>query len=433
VDYLIKIDYHFVRIIMNPEAKQIVFPNIDNIFQAAERLRKVAIHTPLQPNLNLSDRYGANIFLKREDLQIVRSYKIRGAYNKMAQLPNDSIVVCASAGNHAQGVAYACRVMGIRGTIFMPATTPNQKVKQVKMFGKEMIDVQLVGDTFDDAFAASLKFCAEQKATFVHPFDDLQVIEGQGTVGLEIFKDADFKIDYLLLAIGGGGLVSGVSTLFKQLSPQTKIIGIEPFGAPAMKTSLEKGELVTLKEIDKFVDGAAVKRVGDLTFEICKQNLDACLLVPEGKVCSTILQLYNEEAIVAEPAGALTIAALDFIKDEIKGKNVVCLVSGGNNDITRTEEIKERSLLYEGLKHYFIIRFPQRAGALREFLEVLGPDDDITHFEYVKKTSREKGPALVGVELKNRDEFEPLLERMNQSRIIYEYINDRQDLFGFLV
>lgn len=418
---------------MKTETKQSIFPNLDEIYNAAERLRKVAIHTPLQQNLNLSDRYEANIFLKREDLQIVRSYKIRGAYNKMAQLPSDAIVVCASAGNHAQGVAYACRVMGIKGTIFMPATTPNQKVKQVKMFGKEWIEVQLVGDTFDDAFAASMKFCEEQNATFVHPFDDLKVMEGQGTVGLEIFKDADVKIDYLLLAIGGGGLASGVSSVFRQLSPHTKIIGVESEGAPAMQTSIEKGEVVTLDEIDKFVDGTSVKRVGDLTFAICRENLDKVLLVPEGKVCSTILQLYNEEAIVAEPAGALTIAALDLIKDDIKGKNVVCLVSGGNNDITRTEEIKERSLLYEGLKHYFIIRFPQRAGALREFLEVLGPDDDITHFEYVKKTAREKGPALVGIELKDKNEFEPLLQRMNQSRIIYEYINDRQDLFGFLV
>lgn len=421
---------------MKSETKQTVFPNVDDIFKAAERLRKVAIHTPLQPNLNLSERYEANILLKREDLQIVRSYKIRGAYNKMAQLESESIskgVVCASAGNHAQGVAYACRLMGIKGTIFMPTTTPNQKVKQVKMFGKEQVDVQLVGDTFDDAFAASLKFCEEQGATFVHPFDDLKVMEGQGTVGLEIFKDADVKIDYLLLAIGGGGLASGVSCVFRQLSPHTKIIGIEPTGAPAMKNSLEKGELVTLEKVDKFVDGAAVKRVGDLTFEICRENLEKVLVVPEGKVCSTILQLYNEEAIVAEPAGALTIAALDLIKDEIKGKNVVCLVSGGNNDITRTEEIKERSLLYEGLKHYFIIRFPQRAGALREFLTALGPDDDITHFEYVKKTSREQGPALVGIELKNKDEFEPLLERMKQTRIPYEYINDRQDLFQFLV
>ena len=421
---------------MKSETSKITFPNVDNIFKAAERLRKVAIHTPLQPNLNLSERYEANILLKREDLQTVRSYKIRGAYNKMAQLPGESIakgVVCASAGNHAQGVAYACRLMGIRGTIFMPTTTPNQKIKQVKMFGKEQVDVQLVGDTFDDAFAASLKFCNEQGATFVHPFDDLQVIEGQGTVGLEIFKDADVQIDYLLLAIGGGGLASGVSTVFRQLSPHTRIIGVEPEGAPAMENAFEQNEIITLEKVDKFVDGAAVRRVGELTFEICRRNLEKVLLVPEGKVCSTILQLYNEEAIVAEPAGALTIAALDFIRDEIKGKNVVCLVSGGNNDITRTEEIKERSLLYEGLKHYFIIRFPQRAGALREFLNVLGPDDDITHFEYVKKTSREQGPALVGIELKNKDEFEPLLERMNKTRITYEYINDRQDLFQFLV
>lgn len=421
---------------MKSETDPTTFPNLDNIFQAAERLRKVAIHTPLQPNLNLSERFDANIFLKREDLQIVRSYKIRGAYNKMAQMPPETTakgVVCASAGNHAQGVAYACRLMKIKGTIFMPTTTPNQKIKQVKMFGKEMIDVRLVGDTFDDAFAASIAFCKETEATFVHPFDDLQVIEGQGTIGLEIFKDADVKIDYLLLAIGGGGLASGVSTVFRQLSPHTKIIGIEPEGAPAMQKSLETGNIVTLEKVDKFVDGAAVKRVGELTFEVCHKNLERILLVPEGKVCSTILQLYNEEAIVAEPAGALTIAALDLIKDEIRGKNVVCLVSGGNNDITRTEEIKERSLLYEGLKHYFIIRFPQRAGALREFLTALGPDDDITHFEYVKKTSREQGPALVGIELKNKEEFQPLLARMELTRIPYEYINDRQDLFQFLV
>lgn len=421
---------------MKVEVAENVSPALDNISRAARRLQSVVSHTPLQLNLNLSDHYEANIFLKREDLQIVRSYKIRGAYNKMAQLPPEAIergVVCASAGNHAQGVAYACRVMGVKGTIFMPTTTPNQKVKQVKMFGKDWIDVQLTGDTFDDAYAAAVEFCDRHRATFVHPFDDLQVIEGQGTVGLEILEDAENKIDYLLLAIGGGGLASGVSTVFKNLSPQTKIIGVEPLGAPAMETAFAKGEVAALETIDKFVDGAAVKRVGDLTFEICRRNLERILLVPEGKVCSTILQLYNEEAIVAEPAGALTISALDFIRDEIKGKTVVCLVSGGNNDITRTEEIKERSLLYEGLKHYFIIRFPQRAGALREFLNVLGDDDDITHFEYVKKTSREKGPALVGIELKDKNEFEPLLKRMNQSKIVYEYINDRQDLFQFIV
>jgi threonine dehydratase len=413
-----------------------VSPRLDDIFLAAERLRHVATHTPMLLNLNLSERFGARVYLKREDLQIVRSYKIRGAYNSMAKLSKEALakgVVCASAGNHAQGLAYACRAMGVRGTIFMPSTTPNQKIKQVKLFGKDAVEVVLTGDTYDDAYAAARQFEQEFGATFVHPFDDLGVIEGQATVGLEIFKDADFKIDYVLFAIGGGGLASGVSTVFKQLSPQTKLIGVEPLGSPSMKVALERNEVVTLDRIDKFVDGAAVRRVGDLTFQICRENLDDIVLVPEGKVCSTILQLYNEEAIVAEPAGALTIAALDFLADEIRGKNVVCLVGGGNNDITRTEEIKERSLLYEGLKHYFIIRFPQRAGAFREFLNVLGPTDDITRFEYVKKTSRESGPALVGIELKRRDDFEPLVGRMEDQKINFEYLNDQPDLFQFLV
>jgi threonine dehydratase len=261
----------------------------------------------------------------------------------------------------------------------------------------------------------------------------LQVMEGQGTVGLEIFRDSNVQIDYLLMAIGGGGLAAGVSTIFKQLSPRTKLIGVEPLGSPSMKISIDEGHVVALDQIDKFVDGAAVKRPGDTTFEVCRKNLDRVLLIPEGKVCTTILQLYNEDAIVAEPAGALTIAALDFIKDEIKGKNVVCLVSGGNNDITRTEEIKERSLLYEGLKHYFIIRFPQRAGAFRDFLNVLGPNDDISRFEYVKKTNRETGPAVVGIELKNREDFEPLIQRMQDQNIVFEYLNDQPDLFQFLV
>ncbi|QJW91954.1 threonine ammonia-lyase [Spirosoma taeanense] len=416
--------------------KKIVFPDLDNIYLAADRLRGVAVHTPLQENINLSDRYGANIFLKREDLQVVRSYKIRGAYNKMASLPAEALakgVVCASAGNHAQGLAYACRKMAVQGTIFMPTTTPNQKVKQVKLFGKEFVEVMLIGDTYDDAYYAAIEYVKTHDSTFVHPFDDLQVMEGQGTVGLEIFKDSSFKIDYLLMAIGGGGLASGVSTVFRQLSPKTKLIGVEPLGSPSMKVAIDEGHVVTLSEIDKFVDGAAVKRVGDATFEICRRNLDKVLLVPEGKVCTTILQLYNEEAIVAEPAGALTIAALDFIKDEIRGKNVVCLVGGGNNDITRTEEIKERSLLYEGLKHYFIIRFPQRAGAFRDFLNVLGPNADISRFEYVKKTNRETGPAVVGVELKHREDFEPLIQRMQEQNIAFEYLNDQPDIFQFLI
>lgn len=421
---------------MTIDKPSITFPDLDNIYLAADRLRGIAVHTPLQENLNLSDRYGANIFLKREDLQVVRSYKIRGAYNKMAALPKEALakgVVCASAGNHAQGLAYACRKMGVKGIIFMPTTTPNQKVKQVKLFGKEFVEVELVGDTYDDAYFAANEYVQTHDSTFVHPFDDVLVMEGQGTVGLEIFKDANFKIDYLLMAIGGGGLASGVSTVFKQLSPKTKLIGVEPLGSPSMKVSMDEGHVVALNQIDKFVDGAAVKRVGDITFEICRQNLDRVVLVPEGKVCTTILQLYNEEAIVAEPAGALTIAALDFLKDEIKGKNVVCLVGGGNNDITRTEEIKERSLLYEGLKHYFIIRFPQRSGAFRDFLNVLGPNDDITRFEYAKKTNRETGPAVVGIELKHRDDFEPLIQRMQAQNIVFEYLNDQPDLFQFLI
>ncbi len=417
--------------------KTVQLPDLDTIYLAADRLRGVAAHTPLQENLNLSERYGANIFLKREDLQVVRSYKIRGAYNKMASLPKEALakgVVCASAGNHAQGLAYACRKMGVKGTIFMPTTTPNQKVKQVNLFGKEYVDVVLIGDTYDDAFHAATEYVQTHDSTFVHPFDDVLVMEGQGTVGLEIFKDSNFKIDYLLMAIGGGGLAAGVSTVFKQLSPKTKLIGVEPVGSPSMKVAIEEGHVVTLDKIDKFVDGAAVKRVGDITFEICRRNLDRVVLVPEGKVCTTILELYNEEAIVAEPAGALTIAALDLLKDEIKGKNVVCLVGGGNNDITRTEEIKERSLLYEGLKHYFIIRFPQRAGAFRDFLELaLGPTDDITLFDYAKKTNRERGSALVGIELKYKVDFEPLLERMKAAKIQFEYINDKPTLFEFLI
>lgn len=417
---------------------EIIFPDLDNIYLAAERLQGVAVHTPLMHNLNLSERYGANIYLKREDLQVVRSYKIRGAYNKMAALPKEQLekgVVCASAGNHAQGLAYACRKLQVKGTIFMPTTTPAQKIKQVGMFGKEFVKIELVGDTYDDAYYAAKKYCEEQNATFVHPFDDLQVMEGQGTVGLEIFKDSNFKIDYLVFAIGGGGLASGVSTVFKQLSPKTKLVAVEPLGSPTMKTALEQDQVVTLEEIDKFVDGAAVKRAGDLTFQVCKQNLNhEILLIPEGKVCSTILQLYNEEAIVAEPAGALSVSALDFIKDEIKGKNVVCIIGGGNNDITRTEEIKERSLLYEGLKHYFIIRFPQRAGAFKTFLnDVLSPTDNIVFFEYSKKTARERGPALVGIELKQQSDFQPLIERMKDNNVQFEYINDKPELFEFLI
>ena len=302
------------------------------------------------------------------------------------------------------------------------------------MFGKDAIDVVLTGDTFDDAFAEAISFSEQNQAAFIPPFDDQKIVEGQGTVGKEILEDSAEPIDYLIVPIGGGGLAAGVSSYFKVLSPNTKIIGVEPAGAPAMKTSMEKGQLVTLDKIDKFVDGAAVRRVGDLTFEICKENLDRVITVSEGQVCSEILSLYNEQAIVVEPAGALAIAALHQLRDKLAGKNVVSVVSGSNNDITRTAEIKERSLLHEGLKHYFIINFPQRAGALREFLtDVLGPNDDIAHFEYSKKNSRERGPALIGIELQKQSDLAPLIDRMEKKKFRYEYVNDQPDLFHYLI
>ncbi len=410
---------------------------IENIIRAAENLKGVIIHTPLLENPLLSERYDANIRLKREDLQVVRSYKIRGAYHKIHGLSETQLqhgVVCASAGNHAQGVAMACRKKGIHGTIYMPSPTPSQKVTQVKMFGKDSIDVVLIGDTFDDAYAEALQFSKQTGAVLIPPFDDEKIIEGQGTVGKEILDDSSSSIDYLILPIGGGGLAAGVSSYFSELSPNTKIIGVEPAGAPAMQKSLERGEVITLDSIDKFVDGAAVKRVGTLNFEICKKNLDRVITVAEGHVCGEILRLYNEQAIVVEPAAALSLAALEILKDEIKGKNVVCIVSGSNNDITRTAEIKERSLLYEGLKHYFIVNFPQRAGALREFLtDVLGPNDDIAHFEYSKKNSRDRGPALIGIELENQTDLAPLMDRMVKKKFRYEYVNDQPDLFHYLI
>lgn len=419
---------------MNPDN---YFPQLQNINKAKINLNGVILHTPLQKNLNLSDEFQANILLKREDLQIVRSYKLRGAFNKIVQLSADELkygIVCASAGNHAQGVAYSCRKLEIKGKIYMPATTPKQKIKQVEMFGKEFVEIVLVGDTFDDAQNAAVEDCKKTGMAFIHPFDDEQIIEGQATVGMEIVQDTDEQIDYVFIPIGGGGLAAGVGAYFKQVSPQTKIIGVEPAGAASMKKSFEAGKVVALENIDKFVDGAAVQRVGDITFQVCRQVLDDIVTVDEGRVCTKILELYNQDAIVIEPAGALSIAGLDAYREEIKGKNVVCIVSGSNNDITRTEEIKERSLLYEGLKHYFIVRFPQRSGALRTFVDVvLGPTDDVTHFEYSKKTNREKGPAVIGIEVQNKEDYYGLIERMEKQGFIYEYLNDKMDLFQFLI
>ena len=403
---------------------------------AQQRLKKVVKRTPLILNAGLSKKYQCKVYLKREDLQVVRSYKLRGAYNMMSSLPAEQLqqgVVCASAGNHAQGFAFSCKKLNVKGVVFMPIITPKQKVNQTKMFGDDKIEIKLVGDTFDDCAVAARQFTEENKMTFIPPFDDLRIIEGQGTVGLEILEDLT-EVDYIFLPVGGGGLSAGVGSFFKTFSPRTKIIGLEPEGAPSMFEALKAGHPVTLGSIDRFVDGAAVKRVGDITFPICKEVLDDMHLVPEGKICSTILKLYNEDAIVAEPAGALSIACLDDYAEVIKGKNIVCIVSGSNNDIDRMQEIKERSLQYEGLKHYFMISFAQRPGALREFVNnVLGPTDDITRFEYMQKTNKENGPALVGIELQSRSDYELLLKKMRDSNIGFSEINKNDQLFGYLV
>ncbi|WP_312762885.1 threonine ammonia-lyase IlvA [Epilithonimonas sp.] len=416
----------------------LIFPTLEAVKKARKSIENVVNYTPLQYNARLSEKFGANIFLKREDLQPVRSYKLRGAYNKIKTLFYQGKtldgIVCASAGNHAQGVAFSCKHLQIKGTIFMPVTTPKQKLEQVEMFGGNFVEIKLVGDTFDASKNAALDFAEISGAAFIHPFDDIQIIEGQATLALEILEQNTDFIDFIFIPIGGGGLASGISTVFKELSKETDLIGVEPKGAPSMRASIDNNLNTELSEIDGFVDGAAVKRVGDLTFEICRNSLSDCISVDEGKVCDTILQLYNKDAIVLEPAGALSISALEQYRNQIKGKNVVCIVSGSNNDITRMEEIKERALLYNGLKHYFMVKFPQRPGSLKDFvLNVLGENDDITHFEYTKKNSRETALAIVGIELSNISDFNGLKQRMQNLGYFESYLNDNPDVLSMLV
>ena len=410
---------------------------VENVLIAYQLLKDVVVHTPLQKNEYLSEKYACNVYLKREDLQHVRSFKLRGAYYKIKTIEDqarDKGVVCASAGNHAQGVAYACSHLGIHGHIFMPTTTPKQKIDQVRMFGREFVEIILAGDTFDDSAKSAIEFSNADGHIFIHPFDDADIIAGQGTVAVEVMNDIEEPLDYVFASIGGGGLISGISAYVKNLSPQSSIIGVEPAGAASMKEALAKGHPVELPHIDKFVDGAAVQCVGETTFEICKKYVDDIVTVPEGKDCTTILDLYNKHAIIAEPAGALPVAALDYYKEQIKGKSVVCIISGGNNDISRMQEIKEKSLIHEGLLYYFLVSFPQRAGALRQFLtEVLGPEDDITTFEYTKKNNKESGPALVGIELKNPEDYAGLLDRMNNNGFSFKEVNNDSTLFALLV
>jgi len=414
-----------------------VHVDIQKVQEARSLLRDVVSVTPLTFNIHQSNRFEANISFKREDLQHVRSYKIRGAYTKIASLSPDELkqgVVCASAGNHAQGVAHSCFLKKVNGVIFMPVPTPKQKLDRVKLLGGEYSEIVLVGDTFDECSHEAMNYCKHHGMHFIHPFDDIKVIEGQATIALEILEQASAPIDYIFLPVGGGGVASGISSVFKLLSPSTKIIGVEPAGAPSMSTSLRNGVNTKLEEIDSFIDGASVQKVGALNYHFCSENLTEMVTVHEGKVCQTMLNLYNKDAIVAEPAGALSVAVLDQYREEIRGKNVVCLISGGNNDITRTEEIMERALLFEGVKHYFVVRFPQRAGALKEFIsEVLGPHDDITHFEYKKKHNRNTGPAVIGIEMNGEKDIDALIARMKQRNFFGEYLNNKPDLFQVLV
>lgn len=412
----------------------------EDVEKAYEVLKAVVKHTPLEYDFYLSEKYHCNVYLKREDLQRVRSFKLRGAFYAISRLSAEQLekdVVCASAGNHAQGVAYTCKRMTVPATIFMPTTTPQQKVSQVKFFGGSNVEVVLVGDTFDASATAAKEFAATHGQTFIPPFDDPDIIAGQGSLAVEMVKDlnkAHEQADYVFAGIGGGGLISGVATYLKAKSPITKIIGVEPDGAPSMTAALKQNQVVTLDKIDKFVDGAAVKEVGGLTFQHAKVLVDEVTTVSEGAVCSTILDMYTKQAIVAEPAGALSVAALEIYREEIKDKTVVCIVSGGNNDINRMQEIEERSLLHEGLKHYFIVNFSQRPGALKEFVnDVLGPHDDITKFEYTKKVNRGNGPVIIGVLLQDKNDYEGLLERVAAFDPSYIPINDNQTLYTLLV
>ena len=414
-----------------------IYPNLEGVRSASLKLKGLIRVTPLDLNKRLSNNFNASIFLKREDLQQIRSFKIRGAYNKISSLSHQDIgkgIICASAGNHAQGFAYSCKRLQIKGEIYMPATTPKQKISQVEMFGGGYVKIILIGDNYDTCQEIAIEASNRLKKTFIHPFDDPKVIEGQATIATEMLSQTKKGFDYIIVPIGGGGLISGLITVMKLESPNTKIIGVEPEGAPSMKSSIDQGELVTLKEIDKFVDGAAVKKVGDLTFKICKSNLEKIILVPEGKICQAILDLYNKDGIVAEPAGALAIAALDYLKEEILNKTVGVILCGGNNDIIRMPEIKERALLYAKLKHYFLINFPQRSGALKQFVaEILGPNDDITHFRFTKKNFRDNAPAVVGIELKYPNDLKLLTNKMKKHKFKFDYLNENEELFQFLI
>ncbi len=402
---------------------------------AVERIAGVVDETPLQLNVRLSAATGADVWVKREDLQPVRSYKLRGAYNLIAQLPDDLRergVACASAGNHGQGVAFACSRLGIRGRIFVPTTTPRQKRDRMIAIGGVFVDLVVTGDTYDDAAAAAKAYADQTGTVLVPAFDDPATIAGQGTIGPEIVRQLGKSPDLLVVPVGGGGLIAGLVAWFADRHPATRIVGVEPRGAACMAAALEAGEPVRLAKVDSFVDGAAVRRAGDITFPLVRDHDIEVITVAEGAVCSEMLAMYQTDGIIAEPAGALASAALPGLAE--RGQTVVAIVSGGNNDVSRYSEIVERALVWEGRKHYFLVNFPQEPGALRRFLdEVLGPDDDITLFEYVKRNNRELGPALVGVELGDPAGLADLLRRMESSPMTVEPIDPDGPFYRFLI
>ncbi|HHT7650633.1 TPA: threonine ammonia-lyase IlvA [Streptococcus suis] len=411
-----------------------------NVEQAYSVLKRVVVRTPLDYSRYLSEKYGATIYLKRENEQRVRSFKIRGAYYAISQLTDDEKsrgVVCASAGNHAQGVAYTCQEMQIPATIFMPITTPQQKIGQVKFFGGDYVEIRLVGDTFDESAKAAQDYTQESGKTFIDPFDDENVQAGQGTVAYEILEEAEeqtVSFDQILVPIGGGGLVAGVSGYLKEHAPEIKIVGVEASGARSMKAAFDKGRPVKLDQIDKFADGIAVQKVGKSTYEVARKYVDRLIGVDEGWISGTILDLYSKLGIVAEPAGAATIAALEVVKDQIKGQTICCIISGGNNDINRMPEMEERALIYEGIKHYFVVNFPQRPGALREFVnDILGPNDDITRFEYIKRANKGTGPVLIGIALGDKTDYTQFISRLEEFDPQYINLHENDSLYKMLV
>ena len=411
---------------------------LQSVRQAKAAMQSVVKPTPLDENLHLSERFGCSILLKREDLSPVRSYKLRGAYNffrkALAEDPDRDHFVCASAGNHAQGFAWACAHFGRRGIIFMPTTTPAQKITKTEVFGKDFIDIRLVGDIFDDCNTAALDFAKQTSAAFVPPFDHLDIIEGQATVALEILEQEP-AIDWLLLPVGGGGLSAGVIQVFADFSPQTKIILVEPAEAASLHASLKAGERIKLETMSNFVDGAAVAQIGKANFDVlAKHDQAAMRLVPENRLCTTIAEMLNIEGIVLEPAGALTIDALaDLDPEAIKGQKVVCLTSGGNFDFERLPEVKEKAMKYSGLKKYFILRLPQRPGALKDFLSLLGPEDDISRFEYMKKSARNFGSILIGLETSRAENLPAFEQRMTENGFGFQDITDNDLLSNLIV